>query len=85
MSAEVARSQDLAEKYKNMYELERRKNAKDSDNLPPIDMPADNLPNKESHYTFLSGNTRVNDVIRKNEVCVMDNLIDTLGICIILL
>ncbi|XP_052284381.1 inner centromere protein-like isoform X2 [Dreissena polymorpha] len=72
MAQEVTRSQDLAEKYRNLYELERRKNLKEGDQLPPIDVQ-DNLPNKESTYTFLGGNTRVNDVIRKNEVLTEEN------------
>lgn len=69
MSQELVRAQDLADKYRNLYELERRKNAKDGDHLPPVDDAAhDKLPNKESTYTYLGGNVRVNDVIRKNEV-----------------
>ncbi|WAR26390.1 hypothetical protein MAR_012094 [Mya arenaria] len=73
MALEVTRSQDLAEKYKSLYELERRKNGKDGDHLPPVSDGQDNLPNKESTYTFLGGNTRVNDVIRKNEVLREEN------------
>lgn len=68
MTIELHRSQDLAEKYRNLYELERRKNAKDGEHLPPVE-DSTKLPDKETSYTFLGGTTRINDIIRKNEVC----------------
>lgn len=66
MTQELHRSQDLAEKYRNLYEMDRRKYAKEGEYLPPVE--DSRLPDKESSYTFLGGNTRINDVIRKNEV-----------------
>ena len=73
ITAELHRAQDLAEKYRNLYELERRKGTKDSgEHLPPV-VEDDKLPQNQSSYTFLGGNIRVNDVIRKNEVCLTSN------------
>lgn len=69
MKEELLKSQDLAEKYKNLYDLERRKNA--GEHLPP--MVEDKLPAKESSYTFMGGNVRINDIIRKNEVLTEEN------------
>ena len=67
MKQELDRSQDLADKYRNLYELERRKNLKEGETLPP--MPDEALDNKHpTSYTFLGQGVRVNDVIRKNEV-----------------
>lgn len=71
MSAELGRAQDLADKYRNLYDLERRKTGKDGEHLPPVEELHDR-PNKESTYTYLGGNVRVNDVIRKNEVCLLN-------------
>ncbi|KAL4226510.1 hypothetical protein ACF0H5_014495 [Mactra antiquata] len=70
MTQELNRSQDLAEKYRNLYELERRKNTKEGEYLPPVD---DNSKMNETSYTFLGGSVRINDVIRKNEVLVEEN------------
>ncbi|XP_060586554.1 inner centromere protein-like isoform X2 [Ruditapes philippinarum] len=72
MTIELHRSQDLAEKYRNLYELERRKNLKDGEHLPPVE-DTTKLPDKESSYTFLGGGIRINDIIRKNEVLTEEN------------
>lgn len=72
MTQELHRSQDLAEKYRNLYELERRKNAKEGEHLPPVE-DVSKLPDKETSYSFLGTNTRINDIIRKNEVLVEEN------------
>ena len=67
MKQELERSQDLAEKYRNLYELERRKHLKEGETLPP--MPDEALEKKTpTSYSFLGQGVRVNDVIRKNEV-----------------
>lgn len=72
MKQELERSQDLAEKYRNLYELERRKHLKEGEILPP--MPDDVLDTKPpTSYSFLGQGLRVNDIIRKNEVLVDEN------------
>ena len=72
MKDELRGAQDLAEKYRNLYELERRKNMKDGEILPPVvEITDTRLPTNPSSYTFLGGNVRVNDVIRKNEVILI--------------
>ena len=67
MKMELDKSQDLAEKYRFLYETERRKHLKEGEILPP--MPEELLDNKPpTSYSFLGQGIRVNDVIRKNEV-----------------
>ena len=68
MKQELEKSQDLAEKYRYLYETERRKHLKEGEILPP--MPEEALESKPpASYSFLGQGIRVNDVIRKNEVC----------------
>ena len=67
MKQELDKSQDLAEKYRFLYETERRKHLKEGEILPP--MPEELLESKPpASYSFLGQGIRVNDVIRKNEV-----------------
>ena len=84
MSAELTKSQQIAKKYQQLYEMEKQKMP--SFSHPTAHSPAvtndtegrltPRMPNQSS-YTFLGGNQRVNDVIRKNEVCygTVDNFL----------
>lgn len=68
MQQELNKAQQLARKYHQMYDMERRRNGyPEGANITPEPDMATPRPNNAS--TFLGQNVRVNDIIRKNEVC----------------
>ena len=72
MQQELNKAQQLARKYHQMYDMERRRNGyPDGANTTPEPDMATPRPNNAS--TFLGQNVRVNDIIRKNEVLLEEN------------
>lgn len=68
MQQELNKAQQLARKYHQMYDMERRRNGyPDGANITPE--PDMVTPRPTNSSSFLGQNVRVNDVIRKNEVC----------------
>ncbi|KAJ8301282.1 hypothetical protein KUTeg_020269 [Tegillarca granosa] len=75
---ELSKSQEMAKKYQQLYEMERRKmGGNHSDGSAPQSPKSDGrdtpkMPHPTS-YSFLGNSVRVNDVIRKNEVLIEEN------------
>lgn len=68
MQQELNKAQQLARKYHQMYDMERRRNGvpEGAHSTPEPEINSPRANNNAS--SFLGQNVRVNDVIRKNEV-----------------
>ncbi|XP_076091656.1 uncharacterized protein LOC143063387 isoform X4 [Mytilus galloprovincialis] len=73
MQLELNKAQQLARKYHQMYDMERRRNGLPEGTYSTPEPESGTPRQNNNSSSFLGQNVRVNDVIRKNEVLVEEN------------